>query len=533
MGKRAIRLISIAAALSIIGGMFAGCQKKQDQGDSSNTQAKGPKSTLTVEVFDRGASGQPSLNDNYWTKYINSNFGEKYNADVQFIPVPRTQEVSKLNVLMAANEAPDICISYDVGLVNNYVNQGGLTQLDDILAKDGKNLSKYLGDEVLKYGKFGGKQFVIPAKRTLRMTTNLFMRKDWLDKLGLPLPTTREEFYNDLVAFRDKNPGGVSGVIPMGYSIGTGSNISVHNLPESFYKKASEQDLAATTFTLTAEMEWKKDGYKDFTKFMNKLYHENLISKDFAVDKTASQLNADLTKGKVGAVAANWDYIYRPTPGIYANLKKNVPGAELVPVDAFKNSEGKYAKKNYPPSGAYIMVPKSSENASLAIKYLDWMSDTKVIMALQNGEEGTDYTLSDGIPTPKSPSTLTGDKFLSTSYNGDYCILVNGPELGDQEKNTKAISAAYPDFKKDVDQAQKIGLTDGYTGFYFSIPNAAYGKYSQTLTDKTLLMKAKLYTCDPSQFDSLYDSEVAEYMAAGGQAVYDENVKNYKTQTGK
>lgn len=46
-------------------------------------------------------------------------------------------------------------------------------------------------------------------------------------------------------------------------------------------------------------------------------------------------------------------------------------------------------------------------------------------------------------------------------------------------------------------------------------------------------MQAKLITCKPDQFSSLYDSLVNEYMQAGGQAVLDENIKNYQTQTGK
>ena len=33
--------------------------------------------------------------------------------------------------------------------------------------------------------------------------------------------------------------------------------------------------------------------FKDYMRFMNKLYNENLISKDFAVDKTNSQRDTE------------------------------------------------------------------------------------------------------------------------------------------------------------------------------------------------------------------------------------------------
>ena len=511
----------------MIGGLMAGCQKKQ-----TDTQSKsGPTTTLTVEVFDRGKSGQPDLNNNYWTKYINSNFGKKYNVNVQFVPVPRSQETDKLNVLMAANQAPDLCFTYDVGVVYNYVKQGGLTQMDTYLSKYGQTLTNYLGKEVLKYGQFSGKQFSIPGKRTMLMQGNIFVRKDWLDKLGMKMPTTRDEFYNMLVAFRDKNPGNVSGVVPLAYAVGGSSNnIGMANLADSFYTDFSEGTVAKATTGSAYLMAWAMPGYKDYMQFMNKLYNEKLMSPDFAVDKTGSQANADASSGKAGVIAANWDYIYRTTPGIYTSLKKNVPGAELAVLNCFKNTtNGKYMRQEYAQNGAYMMVPKSSKHAVQVVEYLNWMADPKVTLAIQNGEEGADYKMVDGVPTPTVPTTYTGEKFMGAACNGDYDMLHNGPETGNSEKNLTAISLSYPGFENEAKEAAKVSLTDTYIAFAYTTPNSAYAKYSQTLTDKNSQITAKIITAKPSEFSSAYDSQVKEYMTAGGQAVIDENIKNYKS----
>ena len=216
---------SICVSLAVLMIALAGCQSNSSsntqngpQGDAQSGTASANKEhrTLTVEVFDRGKPGQPDLNNNYWTKYVNDNFGKQFNVTVNYVSVPRSQEVDKLNVLMAAGQAPDISYTYNQGVVYNYVQQGGLADLDSALQQYGSTLTKYLGDDVLKYGKFNGKQYAVPGKRTVLAGDNTFIRKDWLDKLGLPVPTTPEQFYDTMAAFKEKNPGNVSGVIPSG-----------------------------------------------------------------------------------------------------------------------------------------------------------------------------------------------------------------------------------------------------------------------------------------------------------------------------
>ena len=40
-------------------------------------------------------------------------------------------------------------------------------------------------------------------------------------------------------------------------------------------------------------------------------------------------------------------------------------------------------------------------------------------------------------------------------------------------------------------------------------------------------MMTRLIYCKPAEFDKLYDSLVEEFMAAGGKAIMDENIKIY------
>lgn len=512
------KMMAVLLGSALLTTAAAGCSGNTKEGQAATkgeTAPSGQPVTLTVEVFDRGIQGQPDLNNNTWTRYINENFGKKNNAVVKFVPVPRSQEIDKLNVLMAAGEAPDISFTYDSATVSRYAKINGIVPLDDLLAKHGKELTNYLGKTVLSYGLYNGKQMAIPAKRTSLAWGGVFIRKDWLDKLGLPLPTTKDELYNALVAFRDKNPGGVDKVIPWGLAA-TGMNYGFGNLQESFWEKQTEEQFVTMP-------NWLKPGNKEALRFLNKLYNEKLISPDFALDKTAKQADADVTNGKVGFFGANWDYPLRQN--ISEPLKANVPGAAFVPIDTFKNNEGKYKKIAYNENGVNVFIPKSSKNAELAVKYLNWMADPKVLFFLQYGEEGVGHKMVNGIP---QLIVQTGDNMQTSYLNLDYTLVVNGVELGDQQKNIKALAASAPGFEEVAEKSYKINTTDTYTSFFFDTPNESNIKFGKTLGDMNKQMTDKLIVCKPGEFDSLYDKLVAEYMAAGGQAVMDENVKIYR-----
>ncbi|WFR65634.1 extracellular solute-binding protein [Paenibacillus amylolyticus] len=101
--------------------------------------------------------------------------------DVQFVPVPRSEEVQKLNVLMASgSEVPDIVFTYDSGTFNRYAEQGGLTELTDLINQSGPNLKKFLGDETLAYGQYDGNSSRFQVNVLYLASTHLmFVRTGW------------------------------------------------------------------------------------------------------------------------------------------------------------------------------------------------------------------------------------------------------------------------------------------------------------------------------------------------------------------
>ncbi|WP_029192841.1 extracellular solute-binding protein [Paenibacillus harenae] len=521
--KKAMLVLGLSCSL-----LFTACSaNKEPEASGGNDGASKERVTLKVEVFDRGNSPAGStITDNYLTNFIQENFGDPNNIDLEYVPVPRSEEVEKLNVLMASgSNVPDIVFTYDPNTFNRYAKQGGLTDVGPLLDEYAPNLKAFLGEDVLGYGKFEGTQFAVPAKRSYVGKYASFIRQDWLDKLGMPVPQTTEELYETLKAFKEKDPGETGGqVIPLGMTI---ASAQYEPLIWSFIKPVSEEERHTLVQQLGSnDYPTLLPGFKDALQFMNKLYNEGLMSKDFGLDKDKKKLGEDVATGKVGFYSED-DINPFYEKGTLDTLQQNVPGAQLASVDVYTNEEGKHAKPMYAPNGMYIMIPKSSERAVEAIKYLEWMATSDNLFKLQNGIEGENYTMVEDIPVAVENPT---EEALNRMYNGgDMIIVSNGKQLGSLEKNLKARAMQMPKkFQEQVEAAQKIANSDVIAPVLMDRPIEAQTKYGTTLLDKFNEMIVKTTMSKPDQFDSVYESMLKDYMASGGQAILDERTAVYK-----
>ncbi len=406
------------------------------------------------------------------------------------------------------------------------------TELSSLLGEAPK-LKALLGPELLSFGRWEGKQWAVPAKRTLVARTATFIRKDWLDKLGMKLPETRNDWYNALVAFRTRDPGATGGkVIPYEFSGVDIANTdwNAQTLLPSFLKPMSAEDRAVYGGTAR----WVQPGYKDGVKFLNKLYNENLLGHDFPLDKDGKQYQKDVAQGLVGSVIHNWDDPYRANPGLQGELAKNVKGGLYVAIDPFTNWAGLREKPKYNPNGFYIFVPSYSRNAVAAIKYLEWMADPAVYGFLTNGTKGVHYTDEvDGIPVNyKNQTDLTDNQ--KTNWT-DFAIILNGKEFGSDAKNAKAaaLGSSYsPGYGPQLEQAYLVAMKDALFPIHWEVILDAEAKYSGQLNQKSAEIWVKCISAKPAEFDALYDSMVKEWLSMGGQAVIDEKRAAYQAMTG-
>ena len=487
-----------------------------------NAKPSGAATVLKVEVFDRAITGGSDPTNNFWTKWINEQMIERHNIEVQFVSIPRTEEIPQLNVMMAGGNAPDIAFTYSANVVYNYYKQDGVADLTDFIGANAPTLKAYLGEEILAYGQFDGKQYMIPAKRISRSMYSTFIRKDWLDALNLEIPETREEFYDALVEFKEKNPGNVEQVIP--YVMASDIPWHIGTITDSFIDpNMNEEDafvrgISATSSATTLLY----PGFKEGIAFVNKMFNAGLIDSQFPMYKDFSPAGDQIKRGVVGAFTSNYDYPIRTADAVYNTLKENVPEAELVAIDTFENANGDKVKQMYAPTGIYSFVPASSPNVEAAVKYLDFLCEDEVRTFLTIGEEDVNHT-KDANGIPVMINLENDDRMMNAPNNLDYAVIVNGVDLGKEEENIMVLSKSYEaGYEEFFMNSYKISMHDAVVFNPDVTLFEAEAQFSTSLNDKRKEILANAIMASEADFDKVYDQGVEEWLASGGQQCLDE-----------
>jgi len=510
------KLIWVLAVLMIAMALVAtGCKKEP--------------ATLTVEIFDRGTDGGRSLaNDNAWTDWIKEKVKADLNIDVTFIPVGRWSEPTDIVNLMASTSAPDLCYTYAGDMVANFREQGGILDLSPFIDQYLPDLKKLLGEDPA----FPGKDFIyrnadpqtgriysIPSFRVALAQRNIFIRKDWLDKLGLPLPTNITEFYNALVAFRDRDPGNVgrNRVVPFGQNSDARWGLAnlIHN---SINPNLSDRDRWINS---VHERYVMMPGYKEGVRLMNQWYNERLIYQDFPLMTTADDFNNQMKSGVVGAICQNWDLPYRTDYKINEELAINVPGAEFVPIDIVQN------KDMMDKVGLQIFIPSFSKNHIAALQYLNWLAKPENYHFLQVGQEGVNHQLQNGVPN--IITRPAGDPwFQNSSQNIDYTMPMNGVEMGSPELNARVLALSYGNTPADVIVNAYMISTRGARAAAVYQATTTVNQYAQTLQDKADQLLAQAIRGPTRDFDRVWDAGIQDWLASGGQEVLNERNSLYR-----
>jgi ABC-type glycerol-3-phosphate transport system substrate-binding protein len=113
----------------------------------------------------------------------------------------------KMPVLMASGDLPDILQGNVQAYLPQLVAGNLIAPLDDALARYGKDLLANMRDGQLDFARYSGKVYAIPNQYLLKYFAQM-IRLDWLEKLGLKVPVTMDEFREVARAFTLKDPDG-------------------------------------------------------------------------------------------------------------------------------------------------------------------------------------------------------------------------------------------------------------------------------------------------------------------------------------
>ena len=479
---------------------------------------------LTVLIWDFGLDTALPYDGNYWFDYIQTNFGDPNGIKVNFKSMPRNDEVTQLNMWMSNNEAPDIVYTYDINIVQNYLAQGGLADLTDAVSQYGQNLVKYLGEENQEKGIIDGKQMFLLGNRAVDIgIVGSAIRGDWLDKLGLPVPTTTEEFYDTMIAFVENDPGELGDkMIPWAMCM---SEIAFgyFNTLYSFVEPGLTDKEMATIYP------FNYPGYKEGCRFINKCYNEGIIGPEFALDANGKTLFSDIVNGYVGFFTFNV-CIGFAEGSYFDQMAENVPGAYYVACDPFTNANGEHTKLGNQPWDKYIIVPKSSKAVNEAIMYMDWIAANPDVMKnLMFGAYGEDkgwYYNDQGIIIANN-AYMGEDRGVTGASSQSLVFFSNGLDYGDEELNKIAQTVSYSDPQAAVqyEQALTDRRQDPWFFPFWPEPIQSEAKYSTQMIQKYKDIFTKVYMCKEDEFDTLYDELVEEFMTQYGYEVCEERTE--------
>ena len=508
-------------------------------GLDSNSKFKETRK-ITVEIYDRGNDGGTKPEDNFYTQYIKDGMLRDHNVEVTFVPVPRWTEGEVINNLLAANQAPDISLTYSYPTIQTFANMGGILDLGPIVEENKDLLPdmwEYLTEANIYWDKDPdtGTLWALESRLNVLNRTNTFVREDWLTKLNIETPTTLQEFESMLVAFKD-NASTLLGadadkMIPFSTSFDIGWRAD--HLTSSFVPNdITDKDIFINGFD---DRRLLFPNYKEGIKTLNKWYNEGLIWKDFSLYPAGDTTEDNLMKlGTVGAFIHNWDYPYRNgEDSIHASLQRLVgPDAAYVAIEPFANDAGVYKKFLSGPVDRKIFFPATNKEPIASLLYVNWISKLENRVFLQFGEEGvTHETMPDG-----SLKTIaaTGEKIMNSPANIDYTITSNGLDLGDPEKTVKSIANAYAGVDaKYIEIASRITTNDGLVGKNANVGEIkAEDGQGQALKEKRDNFLNKAVVAPVDKFDAEYDSGMKDYLGSGGQAIIDERAAAWEKYFG-
>lgn len=529
MAKKLVALL-LAVAMVLSFALVAHAEDEIVDGKFTTTRH------ITVEVYDRGNDGGSDPTNNMYTEYIKKGMLEDHNVEVEFVKVPRWTEVEEINNLLAAQKAPDICVTYSYPTIQAYADMGGVMDMSELLEENkdlAPNLWDWLGETNLFFDRdpVEGTVWAIEAKLATSNRILTFVRQDWLDALGIAAPTTTEEFEAMLYAFKERASelpvDDASKVIP--YSVSYDVGWRAANLIESFI----DPDISDREFYVNGFDDRKitQEGTKEAVRLLNKWYNDGLMWNNFALYGSGDTTEDDNMKaGYVGAFTHNWDYPFRNgVDSINANLTRNVgPDAKYVAVDCFTSSNGAHTKFVPAPVDRKVFFPLTNDEPLACLLYLDWISDPEHIEYLQIGEEGVTHNVleSGAIQT----IAATGDAIMNSGMNIDYTITCNGLKLADPEKTMLSKAYNYAEIDPEiVAQADTYAQTDLHVIKSVNVGTIeAEVGIGDTLTSKRDQVFDQAVVAPVDKFDEVWDEFMDDYLSSGAQDIMDERAEKWE-----
>lgn len=506
--------------------------------------AEGETKVLRVGLAEAGRGeqkveeGNEYVDENWSTNYIIENFAKPNNIDLRFEIVDNTNGAANQNyVLMLASEtAPDLYLS-SVGEGTTWVRKLAkdemLADLRPSLEKYGPHIVDLLGmDFIDMHGTIDGGLYTLPGIEPIPAISHSWIRADWLEILGLEMPTTFDEWYACMVAFKER-----ASELEAAGAINKADEIvpyaMYHTRWFTDWERIVTRFYPAETFDPTSlayyrsgyGIEYNKEGFKEGMSFMNKMYRDGLISYNFALDTEAKQFDRDITQGNAGCYVNNLFHGWGPSDptALHNLLAKNIEGARFEYIDCFTNQYDGVARNPLDSVVLnYSIVPYFSEAVDEAIKYLDFTSTPEHNLNIQYGIEGVSYEMTDIGPILFPAEQRMANGFAHRMGANELIFLCRTTD--------QAWSRVKRAGAKTIEEAEYSELIhksiekNGYQRFPLELANVeSRNELTGGLRDIwTKFITDLIMAADDDTFEQVWNAGVAELEANGARQILDD-----------
>ena len=292
MFKRSFAIILAAVMILAIAGCGGGGNQGDGKGNDSelvgNTYVSDfpiVKEPITLTIL---TTKQPTQMD-YKEMPFSSYYEDLTNVHIEWqLATWGAEATQKIQLAYMSDAAPDIVSvtnkMFTDAMIEQYSSEGKIADLSPYIEKWAPNIKTRMDAVPDSYamctasnGILASLPTIMDGENHMRYGNKPYIRKTWLDALGLEIPTTVEEYYNVLKAFKEQDPNGngLQDEVPLVFQLLQAeifSNWGI-NYNAMSYGMMINQSTGKWEYALAS------DNMRDAIKFYSRLYDENLLSQ--------------------------------------------------------------------------------------------------------------------------------------------------------------------------------------------------------------------------------------------------------------
>lgn len=485
--------------------------------------------------------------DNAYTRYIKSVINVQ-NVDV--FEANDSQYDTNVSMVISMGSLPDIMVVSSQDEVEQLVEAGLIEDLtesyNNCISDRIRKMYESYGDSLKDMVTYDGKIMALPETNITDGPNLVWLRKDWMDKLGLSEPHTIDDVVNIVKHFISEDPGN-NGVDASGKPNTVGLAVDTDVTGECGYSSEFLLDIIFACFGAYPK-QWimnddgeivygsVTDEAKEALLYINSLYNQGVIDNDFLL-RTSTNICELIENGMCGSFFGPW---WAPNNPL-ANAVSRNPDANWQPYLIATDSDGTTSYHSQNPCYKYVVVRKGYEHPEIAAKMISVMFD-KVRFDCTDSEEFKNYYQLNVEPTAR-PLSINVDynNALSICYRNIDATISGRKNPDSLELLERSFYDACSEYIKNANKTStqwaaymsRIKACSLIAQDNIKVVDSLYFKTTDTMKSHWWRLKAKekeayLKIISGEEDISYFDTFVKEWNEQGGQTITSEVSESMK-----